>query len=144
MKKILFCAACGSRLTGPLTLLSGKNPEIAKPQQLDRQPLAAAGTVFKSYEPLWRSHAAIPHPLEFTPQYWIHPTDVSGSVLDTDDISRLGGCCGVSGTGEPNQICACGAEVGTLQSDCFTPWVFVANLAATGWEPAHEDTELES
>jgi hypothetical protein len=133
MKKSLACRACDARLTAPLTILSGKDPSVTAPEFRDREPFTEPGTVFKSYEPLVRSFRNEPAPLEFVPQVWINPDDLTDVVRLTKNRRRLRGCCGISGLNGPNQLCACGAEIGTLQTDCFTPLVFVAEPDATDW-----------
>lgn len=139
MRKLLICTACGARLTRPLIVRSGKDPAVAKPRLQDREPPVARGTAFKSYEPMVRSYRGTPEPLEFTPQYWLHPEDVTDAVRQTRDTRRLNGCCGPSGHDGPNQVCRCGAEVGTVQSDCWTAHVFIPEPDATVWA-AHEET----
>jgi hypothetical protein len=133
MKKALFCTGCGAQLTSALTIRSGKDPKVAKPEWGDRQPLTPPGEAFKSYEPMDRSYSDEPAPLEFVPQYWVNPADVGDKVRMTKRRERLGGCCGESGTKGPNQNCGCGAQVGTLRADCWTPHVFIPNPDATEW-----------
>ena len=133
MDKALFCIACGAQLTAALAVSSGKDPKVAKPELRDRAPLTPAGQAYKSYEPIERSYSGVPAPLEFVPQYWVNPDDLDASVRMTKNGKRLGGCCGESGTNGPNQLCGCGAEVGTLRVDCWTPRLFVPEPAATEW-----------
>jgi hypothetical protein len=44
-------------------------------------------------------------------------------VRHVTDALRMSGCCGPSGTDGPNRLCTCDAEIGTEQSDCWTPHV---------------------
>ena len=133
MKKRLICNACGVELTGPLRILSGKDPSVTAPEHVDRAPLTESGVAFKSYDPIMRSFADDPAPLEFTPQYWLNPDDLTDAAGNTQNNRRLSGCCGISGLDGPNQVCRCGAEVGTLQTDCFTPRVFIPEPGGTTW-----------
>lgn len=133
MKRSPSCRACGALLTIPLTILSGKDPSVTTSGIKDREPITATGSAFKSYAPLVRSYGDEPGPLEFVPQLWINPDDLTDAVRLTKKGRRLNGCCGISGLDGPNQLCACGAEVGTLQSDCFTPLVFVAEPGTMEW-----------
>lgn len=80
MKKILACQSCGAPLTGVLAIVSGKAPGAVVPEQLDGQPLTEAGTAFKSYDPIERSYGEKPALLEFTPQYWLNPDDLTDAV----------------------------------------------------------------
>ncbi|MFD4609688.1 hypothetical protein ACFWOT_16620 [Streptomyces sp. NPDC058440] len=50
----------------------------------------------------------------------LHPDDVPGTVPHPDH-GRRNGCCGLDGQDGPNLVCAaCGSEVATEQSDCWT------------------------
>lgn len=91
--------------------------------------------MYKSYSPILRSYGSEPAPLDFVPQFWLHPDDLLPTVRPTKDVHRLGGCCGIAGQSGPNQLCGCGAEIGTLQDDCFTPRIFIPEPDATRWEP---------
>ena len=139
MKKALFCTACGAGLTGPLTIHSGKDPKVAAPEQRAKEPMMPAGEVFKSYEPIERSYGEEPALLEFTPQHWLNPADVAEAVRMTSCVKRLGGCCGEAGSNGPNQVCRCGAFVGTLRTDCWTPHLFIPDPAATEWRDVFQD-----
>lgn len=131
--KVLVCNMCDAHLTGPLELRSGKDPEVTHPTHVDRSPLTESGIVFKAYEPIERSMSGEPARLEFTPQYWVNPDDLTKAVQMTKDMRRLNGCCGLDGCDGPNQICDCGAEIGTLRTDCWTPKVFIPVPQATSW-----------
>lgn len=131
--KILTCAICGTALSKPLMILSGKDPSVAAPVFKDRQPLTPKGTGYKSYEPIEWALEGEPSALQFTPQYWLNPEDMTEQVHRTKNRKRLGGCCGLGGIDGPNQLCACGAEIGTLKTDCWTPLVFVPAPDATLW-----------
>ena len=132
--KILFCAACGEVLSAPLIIHSGKDPSVDPPVFVDRQPVVDRGNAFKSYEPLVRSYGGDRAPLEFVPQHWLNPDDLTEAVRMTKQVDRLGGCCGIAGHSGPNQLCRCGASIGTLQDDCFTSRIFIPEPDATRWE----------
>ncbi|WP_344607847.1 type II toxin-antitoxin system prevent-host-death family antitoxin [Sporichthya brevicatena] len=52
----------------------------------------------------------------------VNPADAVG-LREHDDAMRLSGCCRRDGLDGPNQLCAsCGAEVATLQDDCWVDW----------------------
>jgi hypothetical protein len=113
---------------------SGADPAVPPPEYIDQRPLTANGTVLDSYEPLLglRDWPAPDEP-GFVPQCWINPDDVARTVRNTRIRKRLQGCCGPSGTEGLNQICLCGAEVGTLINDCWTPQVFIPDPLRTAW-----------
>ncbi|MGW6948735.1 hypothetical protein [Streptomyces xanthophaeus] len=48
----------------------------------------------------------------------LHPGDGVGLVGHPDLAMRRGHCCGMDGEWGPNLVCACGAVVATLHSDC--------------------------
>lgn len=133
MKKILGCQNCGAHLTGPLMIVSGKAPDAIIPEHMDAQPLTEVGVAFKSYEPIELSYGDRPALLEFAPQYWLNPDDLTDAVRLTKNAGRLNGCCGLDGCDGPNQLCRCGVEVGTLRTDCWTPRVFIPAPDATHW-----------
>ena len=139
MDKVLVCTSCGAQLTGALRLLSGKDPSVPAPEFRDGTPPVDRGIVYKSYEPVVRSFEGSPAPLEFSPQYWVNPADLTDAVRLTKDERRLNGCCGLDGQDGPNQVCRCGAEIGTLQSDCWTAHVFIPQPGATDWAPVPGD-----
>lgn len=142
MEKILFCRQCGAQLTRALSIRSGKDPKVRAPEFQDQAPITQTGVAFNSYQPLVRSYRDKPAPLEFTAQLWINPEDITKSVAWMKNRRRLSGCHGPSGLDGPNQVCRCGAEVGTRQADCFTPAVFVPEPKATELRDASE-TRLE-
>ena len=133
--KALFCKVCGTQLTRALEIRSGKDPSVTAPELRDQEPIMPAGAAFKSYEPIVRSYSDTPARLEFAPQYWLNPEDLIPSTLLTKS-RRAGGCCGMSGIDGPNQACRCGAEAGTLRTDCWTPLMFIPEPETTEWRPA--------
>lgn len=110
-----------------------KDPAVASPDLRDGEPICEAGTAFKSYKPLQHSHdPASPAPLEFTPQFWANPLDFEAAIQPTRDTSRLSGCCGLDGCDGPNMLCRlCKTAIGTMQSDCWTPLIFVPEPGTT-------------
>jgi hypothetical protein len=147
-REMLFCASCGVQLTGPLTIRSSKDPSISKPSLESRLPVMLTGHAYKSWEPITKSVGGMPEiatasmpvpaPLEFVPQFWINPDDLTEAIRPTNKGKRLRGCCGYDGLGGPNQLCRCGNEVGTRQNDCWTPLVFIPQPTATFWEEIEE------
>ncbi|WP_034961771.1 hypothetical protein [Erythrobacter longus] len=105
---------------------------------LDQQPVCPIGMGYKSYEPFQRSFdPANPAPLEFSPQYWLNPEDVIEACRMTKKHERTIGCCGISGNGAPNLLCRkCRTEVGTMQTDCFTPLIFIPDPSNTEFRKA--------
>jgi hypothetical protein len=127
MKGVFHCRKCGAALTGEITVLSTKDPTVAAPELHDGEPACLAGTAFKSHVPLQRAMTPGRRlPLEFVPQFWASPQDFEAATEQTSDMSRLAGCCGLDGCDGPNMLCrGCHAEVGTMQSDCWTLLILV-------------------
>lgn len=133
MRKSLHCAACGAPLTAPLEILSEKDPGVQVPEFDDGKPLTQCGIGFESFEPVLSTVLGDRVALDFTPQYWLNPDDLSPAVRNSDDMTRLNGCCGLDGCNGPNQLCSCGAEIGTLRTDCWTPYMFIPEPTNTTW-----------
>ena len=126
MDGIFHCAGCGTALTCRISVGSLKDPSVEPPVLEDQQPVCEPGEGIKSYGPLVRSFGERTHPLDFAPQFWLHPDDVGETTEWTRDRGRLTGRCGIAGSDGPNIICRnCGSEVGTVQTDCYTPFIFV-------------------
>ena len=100
----LFCVSCGAQLTGPLTIRSSKDPSISKPSLESGLPVMLTGHAYKSWEPITKSVGGMPEiatasmpvpaPLEFVPQFWINPDDLTEAIRPTNKGKRLRGCCG--------------------------------------------------
>jgi hypothetical protein len=131
----LICTSCGTDLSGPITIHSTKNRAFKAPKHLDQQPITSAGTAIKSWEPMQKTFdPANPAKLEFSPQFWMNPSDINDAIEHVDIPSRLNGCCGLDGCNGPNMRCrVCKTEVGTRQSDCWTPDVFIPQPEQTNW-----------
>lgn len=127
MKGVFHCRKCQTALTGEITVRSTKDPAIATPSLRDAQPVCAAGTAFKSHKPLQRSMTpGRQAPLEFVPQFWTNPQDFAAAIEETHNTARLAGCCGLDGCNGPNMVCCvCNTDIGTMQTDCWTPLIFV-------------------
>jgi hypothetical protein len=80
VKQILRCVACEAALMVPLTIVSGKAPGVEQPEHKDGEPLTLAGIAFKSWEAIERSFGHVPAPLEFVPQFWLNPDDMTAAV----------------------------------------------------------------
>ena len=133
MKMTLQCALCETTLTGALSIVSERTPGAPQPKHKEGEPLTPCGVAFESWEPIERSCGDTPSALEFVPQFWLNPDDLNGSVHNTSDVSRLNSCCGLDGCDGLNQVCRCGAGVGTLRTDCWTPTVFIPDPKGTKW-----------
>lgn len=131
----LSCRGCGAPLSGRIEIPPAANPAEAGISFEDGQPLTPAGVGFVSSQPmLWSVDEGRTTPLQFAPQYWLHPLDVEAAVEAVDDPCRLNGCCGLDGLNGPNMRCrSCKAEVGTRQNDCWTCDVFIPEPDATRW-----------
>lgn len=143
MLKTLHCTRCQVALSRPVALLSSKAPGVMQPPAVAKQPLLPAGQAFKSWRWLDWFYLEEGHVLAFTPQVWMNLDDLLETVFQTKKIERLGGCCGVSGIDGPTHICRCGSEVGTEQSDCFTPLVFIAQHGTTELRDAPHNETLD-
>ncbi|MBT2118892.1 hypothetical protein KK141_11295 [Dyella sp. LX-66] len=133
MKMALQCVRCETVLTDALTIVSEKTPGVVQPQHKEGESFIPRGVAFESWEPIERACGDAPSSLEFVPQCWLNPDDLNESVHDTYDARRLNGCCGLDGCDGPNQVCRCGADVGTLRTDCWTPRVFIPDPKGTKW-----------
>ncbi|NBE93392.1 hypothetical protein FE391_29805 [Nonomuraea sp. KC401] len=77
-----------------------------------KQPRMPRGTYAANHPP--------PGSRRSPPGLVIHPDDAVGTRLPPD-VSRLTGCCGISGVVGPNLVCAaCGAEIAFHQADRHT------------------------
>jgi hypothetical protein len=133
MRKSLYCKACRIRLTAPLAIRSGKDPAVRMPEIVDREPIVAPGIAFKAWTAVPWVYREPGEPLNFVPQYWLNPADLTDVVTILRGRGRSHGCCGITGFDGPNQLCRCKAEIGTLQDDCMTPKVFIPEPDATEW-----------
>lgn len=66
-----------------------------------------------------------------TDDVWVNPDDLAEDVTLVDGYSTQ--CCGPDGFEGPNRQCACGALVGTEQSECFQEGIFRPDEEATYW-----------
>lgn len=132
MKHVLYCKACGNPLTPPLTIVDEKTPGVQRLAMRDEQDIMPPGQAFVSRSPWLLSGCGTGHVYK-TPQIWMNLGDLLGEPRYTPHIDRLNGCCGISDTA-PNRICQCGEHIGTEQSDCFTPRMFIPDPATTEWK----------
>ncbi|MDH7974425.1 hypothetical protein QH494_19725 [Sphingomonas sp. AR_OL41] len=134
MLQMLICRSCGRQLSRPVNLLEEDAPKAPTPTIEDQVPPFAEGiALIVREEPIRTVIVGDPHPLSVTPQAWMNPNDLLKTVRNSNLASRLNGCCGLDGCDGPNQLCVCGAEIGTRLSDCWTMNVFVPLQEATEW-----------
>ena len=148
---VLRCRSCGADLSEPVTIREAGMDGVAQPEFRDHEHVIDAGYAFKSEEPYRKRLGPGKDQLEFTPQYWMTARDLLASVQLTKNQSHLNGCCGLDGSDGPNRVCACGADIGTEMSDCWTSYLFIPDPEATEWRtldgavassekaPPHED-----
>jgi len=135
MLQRLACAQCHATLTGTIDVQPGVYPPGREWSGYEPKPLTGAGYAIVSPNPiLWSDDPQMKPPLQFAPQHWLNPVDVSGQIENADNAGSLNGCCGPSGHGGPNQRCkSCGCIVGTLMADCWTDHVFILQPDETYW-----------
>jgi len=129
---VLCCARCGAVLSRPVQI--GAAPDMPAPALVVGEAPIAAGAAFCSREPLHRRLNGRPRwHLETAPQVWMSLDDLLAAVRIAEDAARRSGCCGLDGCDGPNRVCGCGAYVGTEQSDCWMPRLFVPDPVTTRW-----------
>ncbi len=134
-RKALICKRCHTTLSRPVAILCLGDENVVEPEFIDNQHVMEEGFAFESLIP-YRKSAGISFAesrLEYVPQIWMTDRDLLETVGYTKISSRLNGCCGLDGCNGPNRICACGAEVGTEMSDCWTSFLFIPNPEETLW-----------
>lgn len=144
--QVLFCRQCGQDLSLPVTVFSFSPNAPSRFVFEDAKPITKTGFAMETTVPMQLSTGSVGTkiPLDFTPQYWVNLADVLPSVQKTTNARRLNGCCGLDGCDGPNRVCSCGAEVGTEQSDCWTPLVFIPQPETTHWRNAvRADNDLQ-
>ncbi|MEU8989802.1 hypothetical protein AB0C98_25800 [Streptomyces sp. NPDC048558] len=144
---VLLCATCGTRLTEPVRQLDEMpacpgwdgfaDPDEPRPgpasvprgtYAVDPYPFGAPYVPYEGpageYDGVspgggWKSDARGPLVSAGSRgTYVLHPLDAVG--LDPHaDGARLIGCCGPDGTRGVNHVCACGAEVAIVATDCY-------------------------
>lgn len=139
---VLRCRSCGSDLSAPVQVYQAGIAGFTKPVFVDYQHVIESGYAFKSLEPYRKRMGPGKDPLGFTPQYWMTVRDLLPIVGLTSDPRRLNGCCGLDGCDGPNRVCACGADVGTEMSDCWTSYLFIPDPSATNWHSADDRKSL--
>ncbi|MFE0172334.1 phosphotransferase [Streptomyces sp. NPDC059002] len=103
---VFSCSACQQRITSGLR-------EVPLPSPVTED---VPGHRFLPSLMPRGSYAVSPH----TGVFVLDPDDISG-VARHPDRGRLNGCCGLDGLDGPHLVCdACGAEVATQQSDCWS------------------------
>ncbi|MFF9178656.1 hypothetical protein [Streptomyces sp. NPDC014793] len=103
---VFSCSACQQRISPDLR-------EVPMPP-----PVTEGAPGHRFVPPLMPrgAYAVSPH----TGVFVLNPADIS-KVARHPDRGRLNGCCGLDGLDGPNLVCdACGTEVATQQSDCWS------------------------
>ncbi|CAL9290092.1 hypothetical protein [Streptomyces sp. SudanB66_2053] len=142
---VLFCAACGTRLTEPVGRLAempgypgwdgrpGPDGRRHGPPSVPRgtyvvDPLPF-GAPFVPADPDAEYDGVVPGGMWMSGErgflvsagprgtYVLHPDDVV-DLAPHPDAGRHGGCCGPHGRAGVNRICACGAELAIACADC--------------------------
>ncbi|GAA1980272.1 hypothetical protein [Kitasatospora viridis] len=146
---IFHCSACGAALTGTLQLLPAVPPRhvfdgVLVDGRRQAPPTVPRGGYAVDPEPHGPPFVPAPDQDGFPPAYPGGPctSDVDGVIVisagprntfvlhpeDAPDLTWHAtpdgppGCCGAPGDGPPNQACRCGVVVGSVMSDCFTPY----------------------
>jgi hypothetical protein len=129
---------CRAVLTGPLRRLD----DAAALCEKELAPLVPEG----QYWPVAAGHPKAEYGFQnelvlvtdFTGHFAVRPDALAG-VSRHPDRARWSGCCGPSGLGGPNSVCACGREVGTERADClYAVAVYLDPSAVRAVEPDAE------
>ena len=142
-KMALFCQHCKERLSlwlAPIEckadMLSLCNPNSCGGEYKHRAPLVPTGFALilqnedmSSELETWRMFDPAPES-----DSYLNVDDLLEPSRMIDDFSRLNGCCGISGTDGPTHVCSCNAEIGTLNSDCWTWFAFLRDVQNTYWK----------
>ncbi len=134
----LICRSCGAKLTAlldPITTVS-KAAALCDFECDERgAPVPRGHVLFVEGDVFAMRQADVQGwKPEGLPQAWMHLEDVAPFVGDSADTRRMSGCCGPSGIDGPNRVCACGVDVGTESSDCWTWHMFVPLAENTYWK----------
>ncbi|MFB9368296.1 hypothetical protein ACWCYY_29985 [Kitasatospora sp. NPDC001664] len=102
---VFTCSACAAPLTTALRRARPARDAGQRDRRGTAKPVMAPGTFTVD---------------EAAGCFVLNPDDLPGAALHPDE-DRLDGCCRLDGLNGPNLVCAaCGAEVGTRTSDCWT------------------------
>jgi hypothetical protein len=135
---IFTCRRCGNPLTGSLRRLD----DAAALCEKELAPLVPDG----HYWPVAAGHPKAEYGFQndtvlvtdFTGHFAIRPDALIGAGRHPDP-GRWVGCCGPSGLGGPNRVCACGREIGTERADClYAVAVYLDPAAVRAVEPEAE------
>ncbi len=126
MRGVFHCGGCGEPITGVIDVHSLKDPLVKRPLIKEKQPIAPLGVGYKSRHRSYnRSGWSKELAANQEPTYWLNPDDVK--PFSNYISKRCMGCCGIGGHDGPNHVCAnCGTEIGTEESDCYTPYIFIS------------------
>ena len=137
------CRGCGAALTAPLRRLDD-------PAALCEKQLA----LLVPEDHYWPVAAGHPKAEYGSPDGWTVVTDFTGHFAVRPDVlagvgrhpdgARWSGCCGPSGLGGPNRVCACGRAVGTERADClYAIAVYLDPVAVRAVEPNTEPASTQ-
>jgi hypothetical protein len=135
---VFVCRGCGAVLTTPLRRLD----DAAALCEKELAPLVPEG----HYWPVAAGHPkaeygfqnAVVLVTDFTGHFAVR-TDALVGIGGHTDRARWVGCCGPSGLGGPNRVCACGRSVGTERADCqYAVAVYLDPAAVRAVEPEAE------
>ncbi|MFI5529400.1 hypothetical protein ACIA8O_12755 [Kitasatospora sp. NPDC051853] len=102
---VFACLACAAPLTAEVRRAKPARDAGQRDRRGIAKPVMVRGTFMT---------------VEAPDRFVLHPDDLPGTAPHPDE-DRLNGCCRLDGLDGPNLVCAaCGAEVGTRESDCWT------------------------
>ena len=126
---ILHCAACDAAVSEPVRIeLEDELPPVER-----NRPAFSRGEGWLTNKPVPQSSRSTDSRILYANFVLISLESLLENVIDSP-TNQLMGCCGRDGSGGPNRICSCGEHVGTEFSDCWMPWFFEPDPAATYWE----------
>lgn len=102
----------------------------------DKVPLVSSGHVLTLQDSRMKAAFSerFSYPVTSVVSGFFNPEDLLDPYRWTSDVSRLSGCCDVSGIDGLTNICHCGNEIGTTQADCWTWFVFKPETLNTYWK----------
>lgn len=144
MKSVLACKACHKSLSQPVTLITKKADmfrmcdfkSCGGVDLADQKPLVPHGHALVLNFGITKHDIqarSFWEPIPSADSY-LNYEDIEAQIEFTENIDRLNGCCGVSGSDGPTHVCSCGADIGTLNNDCYTWFAFSTENKQTIWK----------